>query len=377
MVGWRNIALCSVRGANLAGLSVLLRSLIEALRTMTKNLSTTILALCILMAVSLGCRSISDRIKENLEPDPAPVTGTTSPGESTAASGSSQSGIGDLSAKTNLYISKCVNQYSNSIMRSYGRYRSWLKDPKAGPTGKERLVYGLYEVTGDGSDCESAINEANASEPDMPAVEQAADKYLPALKEAVAQVRSVYTYYDQEDYKDDGFEKGRAAHPALMAAFEAFEVANAEFTSQVDELEDTVAQQRLEEYRKDPSKKFAFAVTDFNIKSKKAMNYVSRTDYGSLSADTIQSHAEEVDAAATAMKDAATDKMFATSYFSAADNFIKATKDLMRRVRDKKPFNSTERGWLGTPAGWMVEGSPDKVVHEYNSLVRSRSFLRY
>ncbi len=341
------------------------------------NLFPLLFAIAILLAVSLGCRSLSDRIRENLEPDPPPVAGADPSNGSAPASGSSASEIENLSKKSNLYISKCVNQYSNSIMLSYGRYRSWLKDPKAGPTGKERLVYGLYEVRGDGSDCEAAITEANASEPDMPEVEQAADKYLPALKEAAAQVRSIYAYYDQEDYKDDGFEKGRAAHPSLIAAFEAFETANREFTAEVDSLEDAVAEQRLEEYRNDPSKKFAFTVTDFNIKAKKAMNYISRSEYSSLSADTIQSHAEEVEAAAALMKDAATDKTFATSYFSAADNFVKATKDLMRRVRDKKPFNSTERGWLGTPAGWMVEGSPDKVVHEYNSLVRSRSFLRY
>ncbi len=338
-----------------------------------QNLVSTIVALSLLLTVSLGCRAIADRIKENAEPSSTPIAGEpVKPGKPTG----STSAEGDLTEKTNLYISKCVNKYSNSIMNSYQRYTSWLRDPKAGPTGRETLVYGLYEVTGDGSDCEAAIKEANDSEPDMPAVEQAGDKYITALKEAAKQVSSVYAYYDQDDYKDDGFKKGKEAHGALMAAFEAFDAANKDFTLEVDKLEDEVANNRLELYRNDPSKKFAFAVTDFNIKAKKGLTYASRTAYKELNADTLQTHIDEIDKAAGDMKTAGSDASMSSSYVSASESFVKAMKDLMRRVRDKKPFNSTEASWVGTSAGRMVEGSPDKVVHEYNSLVRSRSFLR-
>jgi hypothetical protein len=161
-----------------------------------------------------------------------------------------------------------------------------------------------------------------------------------------------------------------------MAAFEAFEAANKDFTLEVDKLEDDVANNRLEQFRDDPSKKFEFAVIDFNIKAKKAMVYATRTPYTELNPDTLQSSADEIEVAIAAMKAAESGKMMASTYFSNAENFVKATKDLMRRVRDKKPFTDMERRWVGTSAGWMVEGSPDKVVHEYNSLVQSRCFLR-
>lgn len=341
-----------------------------------QNLITTIIALSLLLGVSLGCRSITERLRENAEGtntsgggDPITI-GNTQPG---STSSSSQ---GDLTEKANLYITKCVNQYSSSIMSSYQRYTSWLKDPAAGPTGRESLVYGLYEVRGDGTDCETAVKQANDAAPDIPAAEQSADKYVIALKEAAKQIQNVYSYYDQDDYKDDGFAKGKASHAALMAAFQAFDTVNKEFSLEVDKIEDEVANNMLEEYRDDPSKKFAFAVTDFNIKAKKALTYSSRTEYSSLSADTLQTHVDELELATTEMKNAGTDKSMAGSYTSNGENFVKAVKALMRRVRDKKPFNSTEASWLGTGAGWMVEGSPDKVVHEYNSLVRSRSFLR-
>jgi hypothetical protein len=341
-----------------------------------QNLITTIIALSLLLSVSLGCRAITERLKENAQgtntsgnQDGPTSIGNTQPGSSSSAQG-------DLTEKANLYISKCVNTYSSSVMSSYQRYTSWLKDKNAGPTGRETLVYGLYEVRGDGTDCETAVREANEAAPDIPTAEQSADKYVIALKEAAKQIQSVYAYYDQEDYKDDGFAKGKASHAALIAAFEAFDTANKDFSLEVDKIEDEVAANRLEEYRDDPSKKFAFAVTDFNIKAKKALVYASRTEYSSLSADTLQTHVDQLEPAITEMKNAGTDKSMSSSYMDGGEKFVKAVKELMRRVRDKKPFNSTEASWLGTGAGWMVEGSPDKVVHEYNSLIRSRSFLR-
>jgi hypothetical protein len=51
---------------------------------------------------------------------------------------------------------------------------------------------------------------------------------------------------------------------------------------------------------------------------------------------------------------------------------LKAAKELMRRVRDKKPLTGMERSWVGTSSGWMVEGSPDKLLHQYNEMVSRR-----
>ena len=340
-----------------------------------QNTLTTLIALAMLLSVTLGCRAITDRLQEGSN---GTDVGDTGPAYPTPTGNTDKPAVGDdaLTAKSNLYISKCVNTYSNSVMNSYQRYTSWLRDPKAGPTGKETLVYGLYEIRGDGSDCAAAVAEANEAEPDMPAVEAAADKYVAALKEAAQQVRNVYEYYDQEDYKDDNFEKGKASHQPLMEAFEMFRTANETFTTEVDKMEDQVAQKRLEEYRNDPTKKFAFAATDFSIKAKKAMNYAARTEYTSLTADTLQSHAEELETALSTMRSNTPEGGMGGMFVDGGEKFVKAVKELMRRVREKKPFDSTERQWVGTSSGWMVEGSPDKVVYEYNNMIRSRAFMR-
>jgi len=340
-----------------------------------QNTITTLLALAMLLAVSLGCRAVTDRLQE--ESDVSDVnSGPSYPTPADSSDSSKSTGEDGLTAKSNLYISKCVNVYSNSVMNSYQRYTSWLRDPKAGPTGKETLVYGLYEIRGDGADCAAAVEEAKNSDPDLPELEAAADKYVTALKEAASQVKNVYEYYDQEDYKDDNFEKGKASHQPLMAAFEAFRTANEAFTVEVDKLEDQVAQNRLDEYRNDPTKKFAFAATDFSVKAKKAMTYSARTPFATLSADTLQSHAEELETALATLRSNTPNDGMGGMFSDGGEKFLKAVKELMRRVREKKPFSGHERDWVGTQSGWMVEGSPDKVVYEYNNMVRSRAFMR-
>ncbi len=59
---------------------------------------------------------------------------------------------------------------------------------------------------------------------------------------------------------------------------------------------------------------------------------------------------------------------------SAVEDFRIAAKERIRRVRDKNPYSQTERNWVGTNSGWMVDGSPDKLINKYNDLVgRSNS----
>ncbi len=42
----------------------------------------------------------------------------------------------------------------------------------------------------------------------------------------------------------------------------------------------------------------------------------------------------------------------------------------MRRVRDNVPYSSGDRMMLGNAgSGWMVEGSPPRLLRDYNQLV--------
>jgi hypothetical protein len=43
----------------------------------------------------------------------------------------------------------------------------------------------------------------------------------------------------------------------------------------------------------------------------------------------------------------------------------------MRRVRDKTPYSQGDRMMLNAGSGWMVEGSPQRLLRDYNQLIDS------
>ncbi len=338
------------------------------------NTITFPLAISMLLAVTLGCKQITERFQGRSAVDP---TGSnldvSKPRIGEAALPDADE---SLNRKATLYIGKCLNPFSNRVIDSYSRYASWIQDLKAGPTGRELIVYGLYDISGDPTECSKAVTEASQLEPELDAIESVAARYAEALTEVIREVKGIHAYYEQDDYKDDNFTKAKSSHPALLAAFENFEAVNKDFSAEVDKLEDQVAQNALKTYETDPSKKFEYAITKFAISSKRLSSYSGRTDFAGLNADTIQELVTKAEADLGDVKSFAGERPLASVYFSAADEFVKASKDLMRRVRDKKPFSSFESSQLGTFSGWMVDGSPDKVRYNYNRLIQSRSMLR-
>src|SRR5689334_234000 len=79
--------------------------------------------------------------------------------------------------KLNAYVG-CINRLSSRALESRARYFSWA--PKAGPTGKERIIYGLYTIY-DTADCQKKAEAANALEPRDAALEAAATAYVTAV----------------------------------------------------------------------------------------------------------------------------------------------------------------------------------------------------
>jgi hypothetical protein len=335
-----------------------------------KGSFTLLICLSLVLGSTLGCRRLSELSKKD-SPGDAPPTRST-PGDADAI-GDDQS----LVKKSNLYITECFNKYSNRVVESYNRYQSWLKDIESGPTGKESLVYGLYDVNGDGADCEKAVADAKAMDPELPDVEGVADTYITALKDVVGNIRGIYQYYEQEDYKDDAFAKGREAHPALLAAFKRFKEVNAAFAAAVDQLENQVAEQELAKLRGESGKEYEALIVESGMKAKKVKNLLQQKEYEQLTADELTPMIEDFDKTVEAMRSAKTSKIMSDSYVRSCDEFTKALKEMMRRIRDGKKFNESERRFIALGSGWMVEGSPGKVIKAYNDMIMQRRFTRF
>ncbi len=120
-----------------------------------------------------------------------------------------------LADKLSHYI-ECLNSLSRGVFSSRERYLSWAS--KDGVTGKERNVYGLYELS-DPKYCFKDLAEAKAKPPALPEIEQAAVKYEAAFQALQAKTQPAYAYYDQNDYKDDKFAKGKNARAFVGGVF--------------------------------------------------------------------------------------------------------------------------------------------------------------
>ena len=69
---------------------------------------------------------------------------------------------------------------------------------------------------------------------------------------------------------------------------------------------------------------------------------------------------------------AGSDAKIGSFFIGNAKSFLTTAKQLMRRIRDKVPYSAGDKMMLGTPArGWMVEGSPPRLLRDYNQLVEA------
>ena len=115
------------------------------------------------------------------------------------------------------------------------RYFSWAA--QSGPTGKERIIYGTYTIY-DTTDCKKNVEKANALEPRDAALEAAASAYVDAVSKLEPLLKEADDYYSQENYKDDRMAKGKALHPRLVAAWDAFASADKALRNGVEAIND-------------------------------------------------------------------------------------------------------------------------------------------
>jgi hypothetical protein len=308
-------------------------------------------------------------------PAPAPATPAPAPAPTPAPAPKAPAPASQADAspqeKLNLYIG-CYNEANSSFQRSLSRYASWVKNMATGPTGHEMVVYGLYSVRGT-QNCQTAVEQGKDTPPAMPELDQAAAAFTASLVPLEATITEAYTYYDHENYKDDGFAKGKALHKTLAEQGKTFAAASKQFSAAINDANDAVQQAQLQRMEKEGGRNLAYYHLSTMVQSKAVMRLLLRED-----ADVAQAGAkiEALEKTIDEMNQVAGDKpMMWSSYQDNVDDFRKAAKELWRRQRDKTPYAIGEKSLLGTSGGWMVNGSPDKLVNTYNTMVETSNRL--
>jgi hypothetical protein len=272
-----------------------------------------------------------------------------------------------LTEKLNAYVG-CINRLSERSYQSRERYFSWAA--KTGPTGKERIIYGTYTIY-DTSDCRKNVEKANALEPRDAELEAAAAAYADAVSKLEPLLKEADDYYDQENYKDDKMAKGKALHPRLVAAWDAFANADKALRSGVETINDRRALERLAEIEKSEGRKARYQVEALMIQAKRVMR-AEDTEKPDIAAITqALNEYEEAVKAAEQFSGGGSDGKIGSIFISNAKSFLTTAKQLMRRIRDKTPYSQGDRMMLSGGGGWMVEGSPPRLLRDYNQLIES------
>jgi hypothetical protein len=115
--------------------------------------------------------------------------------------------------KMNAYV-----EFLNRSIRaseSLERYGSWV-DMKKGPTGKERVIYGLYSLY-DVRDEIAAVEQAAKAEPKMSELDAAMLAYVEIYQKLAPVIEKANKYYERLDYKSDKMEGAKAYHKDIAA----------------------------------------------------------------------------------------------------------------------------------------------------------------
>jgi hypothetical protein len=268
--------------------------------------------------------------------------------------------------KLNAYVG-CINRLSERSYESRTRYFSWVG--KNGPTGKERIIYGTYTIY-DTSECRKNVEKANALEPRDAALEAAASAYAEAVAKLEPLLQEADDYYRQEDYKDDRMAKGKALHPRLLAAWEAFASADKALRSGVEAINDKRSAERLSEIEKSEGRKARYHVEALMIHAKRVLR-AEGTAKPDLAAITQALNEYENLVRATEQLPADGDAKIGSMFIGNAKSFLTTAKQLMRRLRDKTPYSFGDKMMLDAGGGWMVEGSLPRLQRDYNELVEA------
>lgn len=269
--------------------------------------------------------------------------------------------------KINAYVG-CINRLSERSYDSRRRYFSWAKP--SGPTGKERIIYGTYTIY-DTSDCRKKVEAANTLEPRDAELEAAASAYADAVSKLEPLLKEADDYYSQENYKDDKTAKGKAMHPKLVAAWDAFGAADKKLRTGIETINDKRAQERLAEIESKEGRKVNYHVAALMIHAKRVLR-AETADKPDIAA--ITQALGDYEASVKAIEEASGkdgDVKLGSFFTGNAKSYLTTAKQLMRRIRDKTPYSSGDKMMMGGGGGWMVEGSPPRLMRDYNQLIDS------
>ena len=335
------------------------------------------------MTGTLGCKKLLKGGKSSTKD-----AGTTT--TKTASGNSPQDDLDEaMQDKLDPYIT-CLNTLSSPVHATRSRYFSWV-NPKTGPTGQERNVLGLFDLPNESAQkCTAGLAKAKALPPKDPKLEAAGDEFAKTVIELDSLIDEVFTYYENKNFKDDKFAKGKAIHPKLMAAFTNFSKADNGLHSTLDGITKPLAQRALARIEREEGRKFRYHRKHVLLTGRElveAGDPVGEDDFVDFALYTASFG--EFDKALTELQgygllhksDLDNQKStpswpLAKSNFDqfgrAAEDYRKKAREYLRCLRDAPAKAKTANGKVDPDKiGPCSDGRPRDVVQKYNDFIHT------
>jgi hypothetical protein len=272
----------------------------------------------------------------------------------------------ELGKKLDTYI-KCSNVHSERVFDSRNRYHSWVG--KRGPTGRERVIYGLYEVRAPGN-CAKNFEAAAKRPPQLEELHQAGTEWIAALRETHALVTEAHRYYEMENYKDDRMKRGKELHQPLVDAFERFSAADKALSEQIRTQSDGLQTRRLERLAADPERRVDYLLLASLRHARAALALAKPSGDRSFQREAFdrevaayEAHFEELEQS----QRRARTSIGMSGYLRNGKTFLLTAKTLSRMHRDRKRHDT----FFLPESPELVEGHPGKMRYEFNQMVES------
>ncbi len=257
-------------------------------------------------------------------------------------------------AKNNAYV-KILNE-SLRAKDSWSRYLSWV-DLQRGPTGKERIIYGLYSVSA--SSAKDSIAEARKAAdapPAAPALDAAAKELADKFEAVFPIMNEANDYYDRKDYMSDGASGARRLHGLLVPAARALVAARDKLEKEQESLKDKLDTLELARIEKSDGKQYRWYMKNTMILAKKAVDLMPQDPRRA-------GDMKDFDAAISKLADAAREFDTYIRESGKSGSFDHYPRDIVGRLREIKDKIAKR------------QADPNFYSMDYNGVVNSYNMM--
>lgn len=299
-------------------------------------------------AIALGLQSA---VAFAQEPAAAPSLGLTS---------ISDSELDRYVAKSNAVVGLLNSSLRGS--ESWNRYLSWV-DVKRGPTGKERIIYGLYSV-GSIKDVIEKARQSASADPAIPALDGATKDLASAFEKLAPILTEAEAYYDRKDYMSDNMTGGQALHAKLVPAALEFLAARERTNALQDQFKELIDRQQLAKIEKAEGKSVRWHVRNTMMLAKKTVDLMP--DSPKRGTDLTQ-----FDAALASYGEAVRDFDNAVRESGKSTSVDSYPRDILGKLREMRDNIAK-----GRADGMTFQMDHRGVITSYNMMVQMSNVFR-